>query len=171
MYELKGNDRVEELKNFPQSDIGAPLPTVLASENGLYVIYYLQNTPEGWDGSSVRIQTMSSEDQPIGIVEFKHCYAHYFGSPNDEAIEGHPLYSGGVGPYAVHEVHNSSWIAKHEEMNSVHPHHSKTAFLRDKRHFIMVFHDTTFECIANSYEIDYYRGSLNGAIESRVKKL
>jgi hypothetical protein len=54
VYYIDGNDRVIELTNLPQCDTGAPLPSVVATEQQTFLIYYLQNVPPGWDGSSVR---------------------------------------------------------------------------------------------------------------------
>ena len=36
-------------------------------------------------------------------------------------------------------------------MNAVHPHHRREAFLKYE-HFVLSFHDSTFECIARSAE-------------------
>jgi hypothetical protein len=49
-------------------------------------------------------------------------------------------------------------------MNSVHPYHNKDNFLEGKRHFILAFHDSTFECIANSYAIEKTEGSIHEAL-------
>lgn len=101
----------------------------------------------------------SKIDEPVALVEFTHAMAHMFGPPNDEAFSGHPLASRGVGPYSVHEVHHSSWIRRLERMNAVHPYHRPERFAH-YRHFIFAFHDTTFECIAETFSITVHTGSV-----------
>ena len=89
---------------------------------------------------------------PLGeeaaIVEFDGVKAHCFGMPNDEALPGHPLFDRGLGAGPAYEVRNSSWIRALERMNRVHPSHHPNLYSRC-RHFIIPFHDTTFECVAN----------------------
>jgi hypothetical protein len=94
-----------------------------------------------------------------------------FGPPNDEAFGGHPLASRGLSPYAVFEVQQSSWIRKHERMNSVHPSHNRERFLAGIKHFIFAFHDSTFECIAEGFEICIVRGSMRSAATRMVEML
>lgn len=159
MYAVDDLDAVVELTNVPQSSVGAPCPMILAGEHHLHLAYYLENEPEGWNGSTVRIVDESSSDEPCALVEFKGTYAHMFGPPNDEAFDGHPLAARGLDPYGAFEVTRSSWLRRLERMNSVHPYHKPEHFSR-YRHFIFSFHDTTFECIANSFEITLHRGSV-----------
>ena len=83
------------------------------------------------------------------IVHFPLCSVFTYGSPNDEALSGHPLYGKGLQFYSVHQVENSSWIALLERRNSVHPSHDRQRFLQDKRHYVFTFHDSTLECVVN----------------------
>ncbi len=69
------------------------------------------------------------------------------GAPNEEAIAGHPLSDRGLEPFAAFEIKQSSWIRQLEKLNSVHPYHDRERFLESKRHFVFVFHDSTFECL------------------------
>jgi hypothetical protein len=68
-----------------------------------------------------------------------------FGYPNDEALSGHPLYSKGLDAYGVCEVISSSWVKTLTEQNRVAFPDTPDSTLR---HFIITFHDSTFECIA-----------------------
>jgi hypothetical protein len=81
----------------------------------------------------------------VALVEFPGCVCTQFGYPDDEALEGHPLYSSVLDAYALFEVSNSSWIKRLEQQNRV-------AFPQTSswniRHFIITFHDSTFECLA-----------------------
>jgi len=71
-----------------------------------------------------------------------------FGSPNDEALGGHPLVRFGLKFYSVHKVENSPWISELEKRNAVHPRHNRESFLRDSVHFVFTFQDSTLECVA-----------------------
>lgn len=82
-----------------------------------------------------------------GIIEIVGCSITKFGYPNDEALPGHPLYSRGLSYYGVFEVLGSSWIEQKTVQNRVR--FPKTPD-STKRHFIFSFHDSTFECIADS---------------------
>jgi hypothetical protein len=100
------------------------------------------------DGELILAYLVESEADEVAVVEFESVRAHYFGPPNDEALNGHPLYQKGLRFYRVYEVQNSSWIRALERMNRVHPKHQSGMFSR-YRHFIFTFHDTTLECVAN----------------------
>lgn len=182
MYKVDGRDRLIELKAFPQSALGAPEPTVLATQARTFLVFYLQETPgdspaaaEGRAaGSSYfcslvqrRLQfskpflrapadvekTPAAVESPCAIVTFSRCYACMSGPPNDEALNGHPLYGRGLLAYSAFKVENSSWLRSLERMNSVHPSHRPEHF-SGYSHFIVTFHDSTFECIAEGYEIE-----------------
>lgn len=170
MYEIDEKDRVIELKNVPQSSVGAPLPVVLSDEYKILLAYLLQDTPENWDGTTVKVIDFETEDEPIAIVQF-NCYQSFmFGAPNDEAFHGHPLESRGLRPYGVFEIENSSWLRKLERMNSVHEYHKPEHFEKYK-HFVFAFHDSTFECVAESFEISIHEGSLESILPEMQKKL
>ncbi|MEP0006231.1 MAG: hypothetical protein ABJ387_03155 [Balneola sp.] len=164
-------DIVNEIDTLPQSSVGAPIPFVIASESYVVLFYYLQNTPPDWDGQYVKVVGSNTRGEPLAIITFKICYAHFFGPPNDESFSGHPLASKGLGPYSVYEIDNSSWIKEFERRNSVHPYHNTEKFLLDKRHFIFSFHDTTFECIAKDFEIETKVGSINEAVRIKFNEL
>jgi hypothetical protein len=168
MYKLTNDDRLLVLSNFPTSSIGAPCPVVVASESKVALCFYLENRTPGWDGTTVRMIDPEDSSEPLAIVTFAHCIAHYFGMPNDEAISGHPLASKGLRAYSNFEVANSSWISHLEQINSVHPYHNKERFLSGMRHFIVTFHDSVFECVASDYEVEFEVGILNEMIVKMI---
>ncbi|MBI2738021.1 MAG: hypothetical protein HYX38_15930 [Rhodospirillales bacterium] len=131
MYTVDSHDRLEELKDFPLQSGGAPTPLVLADDNEMVLAYLLHPTCE-----------------EVAIVEFDGVTAHYLGVPNDEAIRGHALFERGLNSGRAYEVRDSSWIRALERMNRVHPKHH-AALYSHCRHFIVTFHDTTLECVAN----------------------
>lgn len=169
-YTPDERDRVVPLEGAPQSDVGAPLPLVLASEHRLFLIYIMEETPADWDGTWVRIIDAAVDDMPIAAVEFNRVHAHIFGPPNDEAFEGHPLESRGLTPYSASVVENSSWIRALERMNSVHEHHRPENFWK-LTHYIFAFHDSTFECVANEFSVSLHRGSLRDVAAAMIPRI
>src|SRR5215831_2107088 len=152
MYDVDDKDQVRELQDMPQSSVGAPLPFICSDEFCVVLAYYVQEDSSGWDGSRVRIVCPSEGDEPFAIVRFTGCRAHMFGPPNDEAFAGHPLAGRGLRPYGVFEVDDSSWIRRLERMNSVHPSHRPERFWK-LRHLIFTFHDSTFECVCDGFDV------------------
>ena len=152
-------DLITKLEDVPQSSVGAPCPMVVASEHFLALIYFLQEREATWDGTTVRVIDPNSSGIPVAVLKFFRPMAHTLGPPNDEAISGHPLYKKGLRPYSALLVNNSSWIDFYCKINSAHPHHNAKSFAA-KRHYIMAFHDSIFECIADRYTIDVTSGSV-----------
>jgi hypothetical protein len=170
MYDVDDKDQVRELQNVPQSSGGAPLPLVLGDDDRVVLAYYVRQNIPGWDGSWVRIMSPSEGDEPVAIVSFSFCYAYMFGPPNDEAFTGHPLAARGLEPYGAFEVEHSSWIRRLERMNSVHPSHRPERFWK-LRHLIFTFHDSTFECVCDGFDVRLARGSIHSVVPEMVKLL
>jgi hypothetical protein len=170
MYEVDGRDEVQELADVPQSSVGAPIPFVISDEHRVVLAYYLEDTEAEWDGRTVRVVGPTGASERVAIVRFERCYAHMFGPPNDEAFHGHPLASRGLHAYAAFEVRHSSWIRRLERMNSVHPNHRPDKFC-DRHHFIFAFHDTTFECVADGFDMRVGDGSIETAVPEMLKLL
>jgi hypothetical protein len=63
------------------------MPQILANDNGLVLAYEV--APGG---------------EEYGIAKFVWPRAHYFGSPNDETVSGHPLAERVLRPYDVFEA-------------------------------------------------------------------
>ncbi len=103
------------------------------------------------DDSSLSIR-YRSEDEKTVVVRFRLCSYLIFGAPNDEALGGHPLANRGLEFYSVHEVVHSSIIQMLERRNSIHPRHDRDLFLRDKKHYLFTFQDSTLECVVNEGE-------------------
>jgi hypothetical protein len=153
MYVVDGSDKVVGLPDLPQSSVGAPNPVVLAGEHHLTVAYLVQHS-----------------DGDVAVVRFTRPCASMFGPPNDEAFSGHPLARRGLEPYGAFEIVDSSWIRGLERMNSVHPRHRPERF-SEYRHFILSFHDRTFECIAAGYEVVQATGPITGLIAREAARL
>lgn len=103
------------------------------------------------DDSSLVIRYRAAEGK-IVVVRFPLCDYVIFGAPNDEALGGHPLASRGLQFYSVHEVLHSSLMKMLERRNSVHHGHDPEWFLRDKKHYVFTFQDSTLECVVSEGE-------------------
>jgi hypothetical protein len=159
MYQVDEKDCVVPLTDVPQSSIGAPVPVVVADEHRVVLAYYLDNRDPAWDGTYVRLIDRVSDNEPIALICFSSCSAHMFGPPNDEAFEGHPLAARGLSAYRAFRIEHSSWIRQLERMNSVHPYHRAECF-DALSHFVFAFHDSTFECVCESFQVGFAEGSL-----------
>jgi hypothetical protein len=135
MYLVDERDQVVERSDIPAFDPGASAPLVLANDFKLLLAY----------------RAAGDTDDRV-ILEFARARAHYFGSPNDEALRGHPLASRGLGPYRSFEILDSSWIRLLEARNRIHSQHDPKGYLA-LRHFILTFHDSIFECVAADLSI------------------
>lgn len=120
-----------------KSDIGAPMPKVLADEFFIYLLFFAKE--------------QNKSGKFICLFKF-NSILHKFGYPNDEAIEGHKYYKIGLEAYGFYEVVNSDWIEEVREANKVHSYHSDERFDL-LYHYIFTFHDSVFECLASKYEI------------------
>lgn len=169
MYTVDEKDRVVELEAVPQSSVGAPHPVVVSDEGKAVLAFYLQDIPEDWDGTTVRIIRHDSEG-PVALVEFKWCHVHMFGPPSEDTYHGHPLAERGLSPFGAYEVLTSSWIRSLERMNSVHEHHKPEMFW-ERRHFIFAFHDSTFECVAEGFQLTETHGSMKSILPLMAEKL
>jgi hypothetical protein len=154
-------ERLEPL-GLPQSDVGAPLPHILADDLRLVLVYRIADPEPGWDGTTIRIVS-GAEDELCAVVIASPCTALRFGPPNDEAIEGHRLAALGIDPYSTYELFNSEWIAELERSNRVHPYHSAEHF-SDLRHFVLTFHDSSLEFIASGCTVEVRRGKLRNLL-------
>ncbi|MCA9309714.1 MAG: hypothetical protein KDA21_00800 [Phycisphaerales bacterium] len=160
MYAVGRHDRVVELADLPQSCVGAPSPVIIGDEGTVSVAYRLSG-PE-----SVRLVQAR---EGVCIVQFQGCRAQYAGSPNDEALHGHPLWKCGLEPYGAFEVMNSSWIRELARRNRVHPRHREEHF-DALRHIVLTFHDSLFECIAAGYDVHHLPGAISRAIPEIVTR-
>src|SRR5260221_909969 len=100
-----------------------------------------------------RIMGQRSERVGFALVEFPRCIITQFGYPNDEARVGHPLRSSGLGEYSygIFEVLNPSWVKRIDQQNRIKfPKWDSYA----ARHFMITFHDSTFECLAADIHLE-----------------
>jgi hypothetical protein len=152
-------------------NVGAPLPHVLASETTVYLIYLINEPDPAWDGTYVNvIDPRNADAQPLALVKFLGCRAFQFGGPNDEVLNGHPLYGKGLSPYGAHRVANSRWLAELQRINSVHSQYDPSSWLGIS-HYLLLFHDSLFECLANGHRIERLRTSFGEAVQLASRRL
>ena len=145
--------KLVKLVDFPQMDAGAPLPRIIADELKVILLFYLKSPHPHFDANE------ELPAQEIASITFNFYLQYKFGSPNDEALNGHKYYKYGLEPYSFYEVQNSDYIDELEKMNRVHPGHSVVVFSKVK-HFLGTFHDSCFETISRDYNIKVYKKML-----------
>jgi hypothetical protein len=152
-------------------DKGAPLPHVIASGNRTYLLYFVSEPDPNWDGTYTRVVDPADASAfPIALVEFVQCEAFKFGGPNDEVFHGHPLHGKGLEGYRAHMIANSRWLAELETTNSVHRMYDPAKW-KELKHYMLLFHDEMFECIATSHRIEIFRESFEHVLEIAKKRI
>lgn len=160
MYSVDEKDEVIELKEIPQSLVGAPMPIVLSDEHISMIAYYAQDEDIGPGGTG----------ETIIVVSFTRCLAIMFIPPTEETFSGHPLASRGLKPYSAYLIKDSSWIRRLEKRNAAQS-QQPPKLLEDHNHYVLSFQDSTFECIAGNYEFEIINGSMSDAIDMMKDKL
>ena len=128
-------------------DTGAPMP-ILISSLRTFVAFYLSTHDPLFDGTNPSIRDPQG-DHGIGVVEFTRATSVKMGSPNDEVLNGHPLWGSGLEFYGAHVVKNSPWIRELMDINRVHTGFRESNWT-EARHFVLAFHDETLECVARA---------------------
>jgi hypothetical protein len=144
-------------------ETGSPLPHVISSGRRTFLLYVAHEPDPDWDGSYVRVMR-TRDTHRIALVQFIDCYGYQFGGPNDEVIHGHRLWGKGLAPYAAHVIAHSRWLAEMEHINQVHPHYHPDQW-RTLKHYLLLFHDESFECLASSYTIEVVQDTLEHVAE------
>jgi len=127
---------------------GAPRPALHSNGNGLVCAYFINSTV--------------ASAGPVALFKFEGVLHYRFGYPNDEALQGHPLYQFGLEHYGFLIVENSPLIAEIEKQNECHRQH-RPGIYAGFRHWIVTFHNDTLEVIA-------LRGSVTGQTDVSPEK-
>ncbi len=151
-------------------DTGAPLPHLVQNEHKTFLLYFLKKNKSDWDGKSVEVISLSETESLIAAIEFKRCQTTRFGAPNDETLDGHPLYGRGLDYYEPFIVEHSDWIKELEKINSVHSNHSSKYYEKYK-HYLFAFHDSIFECVATEFEVKVLNSTMKNAYLEYSQKL
>ncbi len=106
----------------------------------------------------------------IGVVEFLSCVALKFGLPEEEVLRNHPLYGKGLRPFFAHTVANSKWLAETKALYR-RPSDRNPLWWDSLRHYLLAFHDETFECIAQDHVLEKLLISQAGVAELAARRL
>lgn len=154
----------------PQWDIGAPMPQVFSNGHKTFLIYLVHEPDPNWDGTYINIIDNTSETiYQLALVEFSGG-TFRFGIANDEVFNGLPLWDKGLEAYSAHIIENSTWITELKNINKVHPYYKEDRW-KDRKHFVLLFHDEIFEVIATDYRIETFKttfGRLAIEVASRM---
>ena len=143
---------------YPQCS-GAPIPLVLSNGYKTLLLFYIGTSNPNWSKKANKIKILNENSKDyIALICFDLCRSFKYGGVNDEALHGHPLYDRGLVGYEMHEVKNSSWISELKKMNSVHDCYDEKHWASAK-HIIFTFHDDIFECVADNYSVQVYKGN------------
>lgn len=151
VYPIDERDTITDLADLPKACAGAPAPLVLADEDILLLSYFMPASVAG----------EHDQKRSVAVVQFHRSLMHLLGPPNDEAIQGHPLWCRGLESYGAYQVNDSSLLRRVAAMNYVHPRNNPAAFDR-LHHYIITFHDSTFECLAESYDFSIHEMPTEG---------
>jgi hypothetical protein len=116
--------------------------------------FFIGDRDSGWDGTRVKVVNPASiEVVSLCLVSFKGCASAKLGHPNDEVQSGHPLSGRGLKGYTAQIVKNSPWLKEVAKTNSIHRCDNPESW-NLLNHYVFWFHDSTFECLAKSYEVE-----------------
>ena len=167
----RGEPTCIPLEWHPIWDVGAPCPHVASSGLRTFLVYLAAESEASSIGTTVRvIDPSAGEQEVLALVEFKGCYAHRFGGPNDEVITGHPLHGRGLQAYRAHVVQNSPWIATEKATNSVHRSFRPERWDR-LNHYLLFFHDDAFECLAEGWTVEVVAGTFRQVVGLAVERM
>ncbi len=156
----KGESYAVPLEFPVQWSIGAPLPHVISNDYRTFLTFIVKEADPAWDGTYVTVRSPDNEETlPLALVEFHRCFSTKLGAPNDEVLKGHPLSGRGLGGYSAQRVENSPWIAELETINKVHRAYDPETW-RKLNHYIFWFHDSTFECVAETFTVEVFHESM-----------
>jgi len=151
MYDIDERDRVLLLAELPRPTSGDPQPRLIVDERTVELRFQARRPAADRGGRSTGKQ-VDEDDELHVTVRFEGVHLHVFGSPNDEALHGHPLFARGLESYGAFEVQHSSLVRLLERRNRVHSAHDAKIYQR-LRHVVITFHDSTFECVCTRFEV------------------
>ncbi|MCC8400783.1 hypothetical protein LJ655_02540 [Paraburkholderia sp. MMS20-SJTN17] len=150
-------DRVVLLDAAPRPAADTAEPFIVASDGRVILTYPIA------ESDFERFGPFDPDDDPFCAVLFADAVFHRLGPPGDADLSIHPLAAQGLIGSAVHEVVNSSLCAEIATVAAGSMATGPAAPAR--RHFVITFQASTFECVASDYTIIGVFGA--GEIASR----
>jgi hypothetical protein len=110
------------------------------------------------------------EDAGTAVVEIPNCLITRLGYPNDDGRSGYPFYKGL--DYGVYEILNSLWVRQLMEFKRTRfPKPAADWWGLEGRHFLVTFHDSTFECISSNLNATSTKEPLESVIQNLLKRI
>ncbi|AXE94821.1 hypothetical protein ACTJLC_21375 [Paraburkholderia sp. 22099] len=131
-------DHVVLLDSVPHPAADAAEPFIVASDRRVILAYPIA------ESDFERFGPFDPDDDPFCAVLFPDTAFHRLGPPGDSDLGIHPLASQGLAGYSVHEVIASSLAAEIAAVASAE---------LARRHFVLTFQASTFECVASDYTV------------------
>jgi hypothetical protein len=137
------------------------MPTLISGSRTW--LAFSRNNPQPSGSLAESHERDTGHDVGVGIVEFFHVRAVQMGSASNETLHGHPLFGSGLEYYSAHVVENSRWIEDQKSIDSAHPRYRQETWAKYV-HYLLAFHDGTFECIATGFDPEETNESLTTAV-------
>ncbi len=153
-------DRVKKLDIGVKPAAGVSGAHLIASEYSTYLTFNAVSPDD--DGRY--------HDAGVAVLHFPRCIKAQFGHPNDEALPGHPLAAHGLSYYDVFEGEESSWLDRVCKENRV-AFPKVVQWGEGLRHFVVTFHDSTFECLAREVTVELYNMPHRHVLAGLVKRI
>ncbi len=86
------------------------------------------------------------------------------GGPNDEVLEGHPLWGKGIDYGDAFVINNSEWKRTYQEINKAHDNYNEVSW-QTLQHFMWTFHDYMVEALAETFEVTIHEGCIEDVVK------
>jgi hypothetical protein len=143
-------DQVVQLDSVPRPAAESPEPFVVANERRVVIVYRIA------EADFERFGPFDDDDDPFCAVEFTAAAFHQFGPPNADGLYAHPLAERGLRGDSAHEIVNSSLVADAWGADAAED---------GRRHYVLTFQGSTYECVASDCTVVGIYG--NGDIAGR----
>jgi hypothetical protein len=130
-------------------DKGAPNPMIICKNNELFLSFY--NSEERTEIH----ERNENIDENISLIKFSHVIKHSFGSPDNDMLYFHNYSKLGIEYGCAYNVIDSDWIKEEIDFDRQHPYFNIKKYEKYK-HFVFVFKDNLFECIAQNFELNVF---------------
>ena len=144
-YATQQEDQVVLLDCAPHPAADAAEPFIVASDRRVILTYPIA------ESDFERFGPFDPDDDPFCAVLFADAVFHRLGPPGGADLPIHPLSAQGLTGHAVHEVVNSSLCAEIAAVPAGTADMAAEAPAR--RHFVITFEASTFECVASDYTV------------------
>ncbi len=171
LAEARAEEHAVPCPGFPAWDVGAPLPHLFTQGRKTSLVYLTREPDPTWDGRRAHmVERRDEELYLVALVQFQRVISVRMGAPNDEVLHGHPLFGKGLAAYQPLVVMRSSWLSELRRINAVHSGYDPGSWERF-RHYLLPFHDETFECVAESFTATTKLTSLKSACRDALEEL